>query len=263
MACSMNHTEAPLCGHVTSLRVRVGQTLGVPIPVPESPWTLNTYCDLVDRLTATGRSLGWFSENVEGERLLLRHDVDLDLDIALDHARTVADRSLLATYFFLLRGTTYNLLNDYGAGVVREISALGHRVGLHVDASLYSPAQLSAGVRSEISAFETVIGVEVDSLSFHRPATHPIDYEALDLPLAHAYERRFFNEIAYVSDSRGRWNAPELPDSGSLQLLTHPVWWTGDGLTSGERLRLLLQRRETSFRDAARDYLSNFDELTG
>ena len=84
----MNHTEAPLCGHVTSLRVRVGQTLGVPIPVPESPWTLNTYCDLVDRLTATGRSLGWFSENVDGERLLLRHDVDLDLDIALDHARS-------------------------------------------------------------------------------------------------------------------------------------------------------------------------------
>lgn len=259
----MNHTEAPISGHVSRLRARVGQTLGVPIPVPEVPWTLNSYCDLVDRLIATGRPLGWFSEDTEDERILLRHDVDLDLDIALEHARTVADRSLPATYFFLLRGTTYNLVNNQGTSIVREISSLGHRVGLHVDASLYSPAQLTAGVRSEIEAFETIIGVKVDSLSFHRPANHPIDYEALDLPIAHAYEWRFFNAIAYVSDSRGRWNAPVLPDSGSLQLLTHPVWWTGDGLTSGDRLRALLQRRETSFRGAARDSLSNFDELTG
>jgi hypothetical protein len=235
----------------------------VPIPVPESEWTLERYCDLVDRLTASGRSLGWFSEDSGSDRLLLRHDVDLDLDVAMEHARTVAERSLHATYFFLLRGTTYNLLEDRSVAIVREVESLGHRVGIHVDASLYSPSNLSAGAQAEIAAFEQIVGVPVDSLSFHRPASHPIDYESLDLSVPHAYERRFFDEIAYVSDSRGRWNASEFPDEGSLQLLTHPIWWTGDGPTSGHRLRALLSRRETSFRDAARDYLSNFDELTG
>ncbi|MGA1588482.1 MAG: hypothetical protein ACO38I_07805, partial [Ilumatobacteraceae bacterium] len=63
----------------------------MPIPVPESEWTLELYCDLVDRLTASGRSLGWFSEDSGSDRLLLRHDVDLDLDVAMEHARTVAD----------------------------------------------------------------------------------------------------------------------------------------------------------------------------
>ncbi len=259
----MDHTEFPLAGHVLSLWARVGQTLGVPIPVPESAWSLDTYCDLVDRLTTTNRPLGWFSDTSEGDHLLLRHDVDLDLDLALSHARAVERRSHFATYFFLLRGTTYNLLEDRSVAVVREIAACGHRVGIHVDASLYSPSELSAGVRTEISTFEQIVDVPVDSVSFHRPATHPVDYDALDLPVPHAYERRFFDDIAYVSDSRGRWNARELPDSGSLQLLTHPIWWAGDGPTSGDRLRSLLNRRETSFRNAAQGYLSNFDELTG
>ena len=263
LSSGMDHTEFPLAGHVLSLWARVGQTLGVPIPVPESAWSLDAYCELVDRLTATDRPLGWFSDTSDGERLLLRHDVDLDLEIALDHARTVARRCHFATYFFLLRGTTYNLLEERSVAVVREIAACGHRVGIHVDASLYSPSELSAGVRTEISAFEQIVDVTVDSVSFHRPATHPVDYDALDLPVPHAYERRFFDDIAYVSDSRGRWNARELPDSGSLQLLTHPIWWAGDGPTSGDRLRSLLSRRETSFRDAAQGYLSNFDELTG
>jgi hypothetical protein len=235
----------------------------VAISLPEHPWSLDKYCDLIDELTSGGRRLGWFSEPGDGSTILLRHDVDLDLDLALSHARAVAERSHFATYYFLLRGTTYNLLDEHGRDVVTVVRSLGHRVGLHVDASLYPTTHLREGVLREISAFQGLVGLAIDSISFHRPATNPVDYDALQLPLPHSYERRFFEDIAYVSDSRGSWNEPALPSSGSIQLLTHPIWWVGDHESSGERLQALLDRRGHSMEDAARAYLSNFDDLTG
>jgi len=235
----------------------------VAISLPEHPWSLDTYCDLVDDLIAGGRRLGWFSEPADGSTILLRHDVDLDLDLALSHARVVAERSHFATYFFLLRGTTYNLLDDHGRDVVTVVRSLGHRVGLHVDATLYPTNHLREGVLREISAFESLVGLTVDSISFHRPSANPVDYNALQIPLPHSYERRFFEEIAYVSDSRGSWNESALPSRGSLQLLTHPIWWVGDHQSSGERLQALLDQRGNSLEEAARAYLSNFDDLTG
>ena len=233
------------------------------ISLPEHPWSLSAYGDLVDGLIASGRRLGWFSEPADESTVLLRHDVDLDLDLALGHAKFVAERKHFATYYFLLRGTTYNLLDEHGRDVVTVVRSLGHRVGLHVDAALHPAEQLEAGIAAEIAAFESLIGFDVDSLSFHRPATNPIDYDALRLRRPHAYESRFFGDISYVSDSEGRWGAPGIPDAGALQLLTHPVWWVGDHQTSAERLAALLTRRESSFASAARGYLSNFDDLTG
>jgi len=235
----------------------------VAISLPEHPWSLDVYCNLIDDLIASGRRLGWFSEPADESTILLRHDVDLDLDLALSHARAVAERRHFATYYFLLRGITYNLLDDHGRDVVTVVRSLGHRVGLHVDATLYPTNHLREGVLREISAFESLVGLTVDSISFHRPSANPVDYNALQIPLPHSYERRFFEEIAYVSDSKGRWNAPGIPDAGALQLLTHPVWWVGDHPTSARRLAALLARRESSFATAARGYLSNFDDLTG
>ena len=233
------------------------------ISLPDHPWSLHVYCNLIDALIASGRRLGWFSEPADESTILLRHDVDLDLDLALSHARAVAERRHFATYYFLLRGTTYNLLDDHGRDVVTVVRSLGHRVGLHVDASLYAAEQLEAGIATEIATFENLIGLEIDSLSFHRPATNPIDYDALQIDRPHSYEGRFFSDMAYVSDSKGRWNAPGIPDAGALQLLTHPVWWVGDHPSSARRFAALLTRRESSFATAARGYLSNFDDLTG
>jgi|DEB0MinimDraft_10_1074344.scaffolds.fasta_scaffold91430_2 hypothetical protein len=235
----------------------------VAILLPEHPWSLDVYCDLVDDLVAGGRRLGWFSEPPGESTILLRHDVDLDLDLALGHARVVAERKHFATYYFLLRGAAYNLLDEHGLDVVTSVRGLGHRVGLHVDASLYPTTHLRGGVLREISAFEGLFGFAVDSISFHRPSVNPVDYDALRIPLPHSYERRFFEEIFYVSDSRGNWNEAALPSSGSLQLLTHPIWWVGDHQSSSERLQALLSRRGNSIKEAARAYLSNFDELTG
>jgi hypothetical protein len=131
------------------------------------------------------------------------------------------------------------------------------------DTMLTSTTHLRGGVLREISAFEGLSGFAVDSISFHRPSVNPVDYDALRIPLPHSYERRFFEEIFYVSDSRGNWNEAALPSSGSLQLLTHPIWWVGDHQSSSERLQALLSRRGNSIKEAARAYLSNFDELTG
>ncbi len=167
--------------------------------------------------------------------LVLRHDVDFSLPAALEMARLESARGWQAYYFILLRTEFYNPLSQEGLNALQELLALGHRVGLHFDASLYEQvADLPAQAGWECDLLASVIETPVDVLSLHRP--HP-DLLADGFEVAdrlNAYSARYFYEIAYCSDSRGGWYHGHPLDheaylaGAPMQLLTHPIWWVGD-----------------------------------
>lgn len=69
--------------------------------------------------------------------VLLRHDVDLDLEAALAMAHIEAEMGIASTYFVMVRTQFYNVFSQAGSHYVRTILDLGHDIGLHFDCAAY------------------------------------------------------------------------------------------------------------------------------
>ncbi len=203
-------------------------------------FSYESYLDVLLRFRDAGYQFAAFADAPrlldEGRRFaLLRHDVDLDLEKAVQLARREADAAAAATYFFLVRTDHYNIFSARGTECVREILARGHRLGLHFDCAAYPGAEVAAiraACAREAAMLEHWFQTPVTVVSFHRPSPSVLSGDAeLSAPLPHTYMPLFCKTIRYLSDSTGRWRYEYPPQSGALceglpvQLLTHPIWY--------------------------------------
>ncbi|MGD9537698.1 MAG: hypothetical protein AB7P52_08640 [Alphaproteobacteria bacterium] len=218
------------------------------------------YRALLDSLCARGYEVrDFFSARPERRHLILRHDVDVSLEAALEMAAFEAGLGVRSSYFVLLRSELYNPFAPPGQAALRLIRALGHEVGLHFDAALVEGGldALDAAAANECALLEGLLGTSVRMISFHRPAKVLL---GLDRPLAgraHAYEPRFFSSIGYCSDSRGAFRhgeplaQPAVAAGTAMQLLTHPIWWMGEAEADvTARLERFIAARADAMREA-------------
>ena len=188
---------------------------------------LGHYGELLDAARAGGYRFAHFDGPPEPGDLLLRHDVDLSLDAALQMAELEARREATATYFLMTESVFYNLASPEGAQAIARLRELGHRVGLH---AVYPRAALD-------ERFDPVV-------AWHNPdreyMTHPIP------GAVNVMQAGFFDPATYRSDSNQHWRSgcphEELRTGSfpSLQLLTHPEIWVYPGETMGETMRAML-----------------------
>ena len=215
-------------------------------------FTLDGYRDLLGALLDRGYQARGFGEAEPDQRhLILRHDIDMSLDAAEPIADIESNLGLRAYYFVLVRSEMYNPFSAGAEAVFKRLTARGHEIGLHLDASLYGndTAMLQGAAERECALLEAATSAPVRVISFHRPAKTLLGYAD---PLAgrlHAYQPRFFSQMGYCSDSRGEWGHghplghPALADGRALQLLTHPVWWTAEGKSPADKLADFIGRR--------------------
>ncbi len=193
-------------------------------------------------------------ENVDpsSRHLVLRHDIDISLELAVMLAKVEHELGCESHYFALVTCEQYNPASKEGRDALAQILSLGHRIGLHFDASLKTAAPLEERAKAEADYLTALAGAPVTMLSFHRPAPQWIGNPVSLAGLPHSYQPRFFSEIGYCSDSRGGWwhGAPldhEAVKSGTaLQLLTHPVWWVDSDRSLAERLADHLEQRRVA-----------------
>ena len=189
------------------------------------------------------------SRDISGRNLLLRHDLDIDPSAALPMAKAEADVGARSTYFVLLSNRHTNPFDHEFRAAVAELVQLGHWIGLHFDATQYSlnasSPEFASVVGREVDWLAQVCNVQVDSVSFHRPARDLIASRGeLTAPLTHTYENVFIREMEYCSDSSGRWayGPPEertaVAEGRPFHFLTHPIWW---GETDVEPLSRITQ----------------------
>ena len=76
-------------------------------------------------------AIAFFDRDPEAGDLLLRHDVDLSLDAAVQLAELEHEEGAAATYFLMTESVFYNLASTEGEQVLERLRELGHRVGLH------------------------------------------------------------------------------------------------------------------------------------
>jgi peptidoglycan/xylan/chitin deacetylase (PgdA/CDA1 family) len=201
-------------------------------PLGEVAFTHDWYRRFLRRLQADGYEFRPFSAPLADGDVVLRHDVDLSIDRAVEMARIEAEMGIESTYFVLLTSSLYNPFEADCRDAINEIASLGHDVALHFSTHLYwtdddSPtaSAIERHVRQERAILETIVPI-ADAVSFHRPPSWVLD-RSFD-GFESAYAPTFFSEIGYVADSTQRWREEppqmdELPET--MQLLTHPGLW--------------------------------------
>lgn len=186
-----------------------------------------------------------FTQKKSDERVVIfRHDIDFSTRAALDLANLEAELRVTSTYFFLIRSPFYNIYEPTALRHIREIHSLGHRIGLHFDASLYSDDFncLDYAATEECEIFEKIVGVRPTIISFHRPAKSLLGLDKKVGGRDHTYNKRFFTDFGYVSDSLGEWRfgPPDkhqaFTSGKAMQVLTHPIWWMTEGKTASKKI---------------------------
>jgi hypothetical protein len=197
---------------------------------------LRHYAELLEAAEAGGYRFAFFDREPREGDLLLRHDVDMSLDAALEMAELEARRGIGATYFLMTRSEFYNLDARSGEAAVERLRGLGHRVGLH---AVYPDARLDP-------RFDPVVAWHTPDPSY---MTEPLE-GALN-----AMQPGFFDPAHYRSDSNQRWRhgCPHEPLARGelewLQLLVHPEIWVYPGETMRETMAAMLEaERERRYR---------------
>lgn len=195
-------------------------------------FTYDWYRDFLRRLSAEGYEFRSFDDQLSDRDVVLRHDVDLSLDAAVEMAQIEADAGVESTYCVLLTSPLYNPLEGEYRETLAEIASLGHEVIPHVSTHAYweggeipDAEAIERRVAEEQSVLETAVSVG-ETVSFHRPPSWVLDrgFEGFQ----NAYAPEFFSDIGYVADSNQRWREdPSFIDNlpETLQLLTHPGLW--------------------------------------
>lgn len=224
-----------------------------------APFSYAEYAEIVETLLEHAPVKDFADVRGSDDFCVVRHDVDLSPERALEMATLERRMGLRSSYFFALRSSVYNALSGEVAGIVYDVAAMGHAVGLHFHVTMVPPKDdLVECVARDIAVMEEALGLSIDRFSFHRA---PPEVLAMDLEvqgLVNAYGSRFFGgDVLYVSDSWGEWRhgRPERvvkERARRSQVLVHPCWWSEDG-GAGSFDDIVRERRDALRRSMERE----------
>jgi len=181
----------------------------------------------------------YLKEHPKKKFIVMRHDVDLSLKHALIMAKTEKYLGIKSTYFIRNTGI-YNPFYEKNLGIMRQISKLGHEIGIHYDSGSLSANDFKSFFLSQKKDFELFIGKKIFGAAVHKRkdvnSSEPGKLNivegllpSLDLEYD-AYSDAFMKDIKFISDSKCRWRegcmCNHIKKETKLCILTHPIWWS-------------------------------------
>ena len=217
--------------------------------------------------------------NIDSERpkLILRHDVDLDLSCAVALAEIENELGISACYMVLSDSPFYFLDDISSKNHLNTLLELGHEIGLHFDLNGFISQSILSGVDfdseelslnplfdrilHDIKLLEEVTSAPIESISFHRPSPESLNGPFRIHGIINAYSAELLDY--YLSDSKGRWRegeplkSLESPKKPLLQLLIHPIWWGTTHMKAKDRLQWFFESRTPHFSNKQRISFDN------
>jgi hypothetical protein len=178
--------------------------------------------------------------------IIWRHDVDFSMHEAYNLAVIENRQGIIATYFLMLHCEFYNLMEKEISDLVKKIIDLGHQIGIHFDSHYYGITDqnnLAKHLKFEKHILSELFNTDIQAFSFHNTTEFTMsckEWEYADL--INTYANLFQSEFDYCSDSNGYWRFNRLKDivavkeGKSLQVLTHPEWWTPKVMSPKEKI---------------------------
>ena len=219
---------------------------------------MKRYRSFIESFLKKGYRVIFFEDNIpKNNGLLLRHDVDFDINLAFKMSLVEDDLGVKSSYFFLLTSDFYNILAPKNIIKIKLMISNGHKVGLHFDPSLYDDVE--EGFNYEKSFFESLFDTKVTFISIHRPAKYFLGSNDLIGGVGHSYQEKYFSQIKYFADSGGsfRYGSPiksvEFDNNDSIQLVIHPVWWESEETDPIVILSKFETRKSNKFKEGIAD----------
>ena len=211
-----------------------------PRTAQQCDFSMAHYGEILDRALELGYGIFPLSSAVgesaaeKGSRsILLRHDADVSLELAVQMAEFESQKSIRATYFIRLHARYYDVKDPRNRGSIVRLRHIGE-VGLHYEPGFYQEA---GGDRLGLLAedrqrFASLVGTDVFGCAAHMPGTvgHFPEDEVKSAGLVYeAYAPLFTKDRKYLSDSGARWRegclCRWLGKEDHFTVLVHPVWW--------------------------------------
>jgi hypothetical protein len=187
----------------------------------------------------------WRERPSGGRALLLRHDVDVSLELAREMAEIEAEFDVHSTYFVRVHASGYNPFSRPSYVALQRLHELGHEVGLHHEVGTF-PAHGSASelLKREADYLTAAVGRRPTGTAMHIPghSAHQVtDADLVAAGLTYEAGSPIFNDhMRFASDSNQRWKGQCACDllriEDRVYLAMHPVWWLG-GVTDAEAIR--------------------------
>lgn len=201
-------------------------------------FTYKAYEDLLKALLEHGYHIADYHNWEQFERcVILRHDIDNDIDKAVELAALEQSRGVTSTYFVLLTSNFYNIFSKDNIKALKTIDSYGHEIGLHFDEMQYPciSGDMNA-IRDKIQWEARMLGqaadCEIKTVSMHRPSKMILECDLKIPGMINSYGQTYYRKFKYLSDSRHRWREPveEIVESERferLHILTHGFWYQG------------------------------------
>ena len=172
---------------------------------------------------------------------ILRHDVDNSLEKALEFAKLESELGVVSTYFILLSTDFYNISSRRSLDIINEIKSLGHDVGLHFDELKYDDnVDVVSAIKQECKIMSLILDTDINSVSMHRPSKKTLDASYKIDGIVNSYDKIFFNDFKYISDSRRNWRENPFEaiseNHNKLHILTHSFWYNEKDININDRV---------------------------
>lgn len=212
-----------------------------------SDFTLVNY-EFLLRLALKNFEFAFFKEqlNFSTKTILLRHDIEFSVPIALKMAEIENSLGIRATYFVQLHGDFYNALEKRTFELLKKIESLGHQLALHFDAHFWDVKradQLNKYLEIDKSTFEQYFFSKLGAFSFHNNNAFTLSCDNTSYSgMINVYAKKYKNDYGYCADSTGFWRYEILEErlrkakDQILQVLIHDGMWQDEVLPPRRRI---------------------------
>jgi len=230
-----------------------------------SDFTLGNYKKLLKLALKNYRFMSFTDEPISDlKKIILRHDIEFSIPIALRMAEIEASLGIKATYFLQIHSEFYNPLDKCNYLSLKRIIDIGHDLGLHFDTHFWtinSEKELEEYIEVDKNIIRTYFKVNISAFSFHNTNDFVLSCENEKYAgLINAYSKKYKTEIGYCSDSTGYWRYERLEDrlreakDKFLQILIHDGMWQDEVLPPRQRIFKVIDDRA--------EYLKKFYDST-
>lgn len=232
----------------------------------DSEFSLDGYRRLIEGFKEAGYLFCNYEETLRLQQdqcpyIVLRHDVDIDLQLALELASIEHELGVQSTYFVSLRSPLYNVLCRAAAQLILHIHQLGHDIAAHVDPALYGgDFEETLSEIDVLARYYPYMNTQI--MSLHHPGNlHQLTKMLSVKSIDNVYGAILKGEATYISDSTGRWRygcpfrSEGFLSRKSVHLLTHPIWWIQNGETPLRKLKSWLECDHAVTSTAIKEFL--------
>ena len=213
-------------------------------------YSKESYINLItDLKNNTHRIFSDYTAPCSDNTVILRHDIDYDIKMAVDIAEINRELGVAATFFIMTDSQFYNIVSNGMGGLLEKISDSGQKIGLHY--CCHRGTFDIDDAERKFMLLKSIIPQAERIIAWHNPdgSLSELNEKAEENGFISAYSENYFSPESYVSDSNLRNSPAEIcgfvqeNTSRIVQLLIHPFNWIIGGNTMEQILKKLFKSK--------------------